>query len=370
MTPGVDLFHGGFLTMKQVSNIQVLRGLAALGVMVFHAQDELRTNHLGDPFPDLTGGAFGVDLFFAISGFIMVYSSTALFGAIGSAALFMAKRIARIAPLYWLFTALCAIVILHQTRHQSNHSAFFANLAASLGFVSYLANEDGFPVYSLGWTLEYEMFFYVCFSAALALPRHFAVFALAAALAILTLAGQIFEMPYWASYLASSQILEFAAGMLAAELYLAGVRLRAPFALALIGAGVVGLVLTTPTMDDWWAQRGLVWGSLAAAILAGAALWPAGGAGRVRGWFEAIGDASYSLYLVHYALFLAIATVLRRIVDLHRIPPVVYFVFLVCSAIAAALASYRFFEAPVTRALQRRLARLFRPRSVAPLRST
>jgi len=270
--PGVDLFHGGFLTMKQVSNIQVLRGLAALGVMVFHAQDELRTNQLGDPFPDLTGGAFGVDLFFAISGFIMVYSSAALFGAIGSSAPFMAKRIARIAPLYWLVTTLCAIAILHQTRHQPDHSDFFVNLAASLGFVSYLANQDGSPVYSLGWTLEYEMFFYVCFSAALALPRHLAVFALAAALAILALAGQIFHMPYWASYLASTQILEFAAGMLAAELYLAGVRLRAPVALALIGAGVVGVVLTMPTMDDWWAQRGLVWGSLAAAILAGAAL--------------------------------------------------------------------------------------------------
>jgi len=90
----------------------------------------------------------------------------------------------------------------------------------------------------------------------------------------------------------------------------------------------------------------------------------------VRRWFEAIGDASYSLYLVHYALFVAIAAILRPIVDLHRIPPIVYFVLLVCSAIAAALASYYFFEAPVTRALQRSLARLFRTRSVAPLRST
>ena len=102
-------------------------------------------------------------------------------------------------------------------RHEPDHSAFFVSLAASLGFVSYLANQDGFPVYSLGWTLEYEMFFYVCFSAALAMPRHLAVFALAAALAILALAGQILQMLYWASYLASSQILEFAAGMMAAE---------------------------------------------------------------------------------------------------------------------------------------------------------
>jgi peptidoglycan/LPS O-acetylase OafA/YrhL len=157
--------------------------------------------------------------------------------------------------------------------------------------------------------------------------------------------------------------------MLIAEFYLASVRLKAPVVLALIGLGVVGVALKTPTMDNWWGLRGLVWGPLAAAILAGAALWPPGEVGRVRRGLEAVGDASYSLYLAHYALFLAIAEILRRIVDLHRIPALIYFIMLVCAAIGGGFATYRFFESPVTRPLQRKFDGAFRTHSAAVMQS-
>jgi len=49
-------------------------------------------------------GTFGVDLFFVISGFIMVYTSEPLFGQKTSAATFFVRRVVRIVPLYWMIT--------------------------------------------------------------------------------------------------------------------------------------------------------------------------------------------------------------------------------------------------------------------------
>jgi exopolysaccharide production protein ExoZ len=348
-------------SLGQLSNIQILRGIAALSVVVFHAQEELREKHLGDPFPNLIAGAFGVDLFFAISGFIMVYSSVAAFGVIKSAAPFMLRRIIRIAPLYWIITGLFAIYVLHQTRHNPDHHNLLVNAAASVAFVSYLSsvNPDGGPVYSLGWTLEYEMFFYLCFAAFLALRRRLAVIGLAIAFSILVIAGQTLPMPDWGYILASTQILEFVAGMILAELYLAELRIRPLAALVLIAGGLVGVFLTAPTMDDWSSLRGLVWGPFAAFILAGVAFAPSRGA-WLRKWFEAMGDASYSLYLVHYVLFIAISLCVREVLDFSRIPAVIYFAVLVSASIACAFATHHLVEAPMTRMLQRKAARMGR----------
>lgn len=79
-------------------------------VVLFHAQGESRTRGLADPFPDLTFGAFGVDLFFVVSGFITVFASRRLFGRLGGMLPFFARRLVRIAPLYWVFTALYAVI--------------------------------------------------------------------------------------------------------------------------------------------------------------------------------------------------------------------------------------------------------------------
>jgi exopolysaccharide production protein ExoZ len=345
--------------MKQIANIQILRGLAALAVVAFHAQQAVRWNNLKDPLPDLLSGAFGVDLFFAISGFIMVYSSAAMFGADGAAGVFLRKRIARIAPLYWLITTIYAVYVLHVTRYHQDHTDLLVNFVTSVSFVGYLSpmSEFGFPLYSPGWTLDYEMFFYLCFSTTLMCPRRFAVAALALFFASLVILGQVFELPFFASHLASSQILEFVGGMLVAEIYMAGVRLRASLAAALITVGVFGVFYTAPTMGDWADLRGLVWGSFAVVVLAGASMGTFQSSGAfVRRWFEALGGASYSLYLVHYALIIAFAEVLHHFVNLSSIPGIIYFPLLVASSVAAAFPTYRFIEIPLSRALSRLLS--------------
>jgi exopolysaccharide production protein ExoZ len=77
----------------------VLRAVATLGVVAWHLASEL--NSAGNTVTEFFVGQAGVDLFFVISGFVMVYASTPLFGTPGGSILFLTRRLIRILPLYW-----------------------------------------------------------------------------------------------------------------------------------------------------------------------------------------------------------------------------------------------------------------------------
>src|SRR5258705_5378402 len=78
-------------------SIQALRAIAAILVLLGHASVALREKVAAFPF--FPAGPFGVDIFFVISGFVMVYSSERLFGQPGASMYFFARRLARIVPL-------------------------------------------------------------------------------------------------------------------------------------------------------------------------------------------------------------------------------------------------------------------------------
>ena len=346
--------------MTKLSNIQVLRGLAALAVVVFHARDEVDGVGIETHLPHLIGGAFGVDVFFVISGLVMVHASVPLFGTASSALPFFAKRLARIVPLYWAVTLLFILLNPEAARGDLGQHSFAQFVGLSLAFVPYLApvNEISAPVYPLGWTLDYEMAFYLCFALVIALPRRSAVAILSLGFAALAAARLLTPLPYWLDYLGSSQILEFVAGLLIAEMALSGWRLPRSAAAALVLIGLAAMLALAPFTDVWWGSwRGFAWGLPAATIVGGLALSPPTGApGPIRRWFERLGDASYALYLVHYGLYGAIEALLGRAVDLGRLPAIVFMLILIGSAVLVSLAVHKGFEVPVTRWLQRRLA--------------
>ena len=82
----------------RLASIQFLRGLAALSVTLAHAL----------PYCGLEFrlGTAGVDLFFVISGFVMVYASEKYFAQRHGAREFMMRRLARIVPIYWATTSI------------------------------------------------------------------------------------------------------------------------------------------------------------------------------------------------------------------------------------------------------------------------
>src|ERR1700730_5914930 len=151
-----------------IFNIQSLRALAALSVAYFHTD-----------FGGIRFGSFGVDVFFVISGFIMAQICQT------DSSHFFLRRLVRIVPLYWALTLLIFGLAKFAPWLVYRAPADWADLARSLFFVPY-QNKSGLvqPELFLGWTLNYEMFFYVNVALALLIvPPRFAA-GLAAALII------------------------------------------------------------------------------------------------------------------------------------------------------------------------------------------
>jgi glycosyltransferase involved in cell wall biosynthesis/peptidoglycan/LPS O-acetylase OafA/YrhL len=193
--------------------LQTARAIAAWLVVTDHALLELSRNAPDSQITHLAWslGGVGVYLFFVISGFVMVHISWESFGKRAASADFLLRRIIRIVPLYWLATF--AAFASHKVLATHGAHAGWMDLAYSLTFIPYLSGEDGwYPILPAGWTLNYEMTFYVVFALGLTLPRKLALPAVGAALG-----GFIIVGPYFAkgavAYLASPIVLWFLLGM-------------------------------------------------------------------------------------------------------------------------------------------------------------
>jgi len=130
-----------------IKSIQILRAIAALSVVYRHC------TIAGDyKFPSF--GTFGVDIFFVISGFIIAYIVSKNTDG------FLLKRIIRIWPLYILATiAMTLTVVLFPTLVQST-TISLQGFIKSILFIPGPENR-GLPILGQGWTLNFEMFFYV-----------------------------------------------------------------------------------------------------------------------------------------------------------------------------------------------------------------
>jgi exopolysaccharide production protein ExoZ len=268
-----------------LSSIQVLRGVAAVMVVLFHV--------LGFQI-----GSAGVDIFFVISGFIMFHTNCEVFGHPGAAILFLKRRILRIAPLYWLCTAFAVWPKVE-----------IKTLIASILFVPVRSGDGSIhTVLAPGWTLNFEMFFYVIFALGLVLPRRYGLSAIVATLSALILLG-LATKPIEAAFLywTNPLILEFIFGMAIAYTYEKGKTLSSEMGMGMSAFGALVLAAfsfshyPTPTPNRLYSgYLALSWGLPAALIVAGAALSDRGAFAPAQ-WRipQLLGDASYSIYLTH-----------------------------------------------------------------------
>lgn len=276
--------------MGVILPIQYLRGVAALMVAWHHGVGQLPG--LEAHFP-LRFGTSGVDLFFVISGFIMVRTTAGKSVMPGS---FIARRLVRVVPLYWALTLALVAAILVAPSIFRTTVLTPTSLVQSLLFIPHLSPSHAgmvWPVLVPGWTLNYEMFFYAVFAASLAFQHRLA--ALASTLAVLVAVGYVlgpFANPIARTY-TDPILLEFVAGAVIGQLWIDG-RLKLPMSVSLIGAliGAALLMLRdAPPLASYTQLLGavlVVIGTLNMSRL-----------NRQNDVLRALGDASYSIYLTH-----------------------------------------------------------------------
>lgn len=146
----------------RIANIQALRGAAILLVLFYHLRlIEETFSPATKLLPDFfhLGGA-GVDLFFVISGFVMVTVTRGKFGGPYQVARFLYNRVTRIYPLYWFYSLL---LIGNFSLRQSWPQAFEPTPGAIVKSLL-LFPQDTVPLLAVGWSLIFELYFYVVFA--------------------------------------------------------------------------------------------------------------------------------------------------------------------------------------------------------------
>jgi peptidoglycan/LPS O-acetylase OafA/YrhL len=333
--------------MKDVRTVQYLRAVAAISVVLYHAQ--LALERFGYPVwrPDFLKS--GVDIFFVISGFVMWISTC---DQNVSPQHFMKNRLIRIAPLYWVVTSFTVCVMLLSPSSMQSGVFNLPHVIRSYLFIPALnaGTGDMDPVIPPGWTLNYEMFFYCIFAIALILPVRYRVAALMAALVGLSALRPWF--PGHATighFYTSTLMLEFGLGVLIGVCFMSDRtdKLLSAKACVLIIAGGAVLSALHPI-------SGIVgWGTPAAMIVLGCVMLER--RVSIPRWRLPcmLGDCSYSLYLTHGIVLSALGQAWRmaRLTDIPGGIPLFVPTAVIVSC-GVAVAAYKLVECPMTRSLR------------------
>lgn len=337
-------------------SVQYLRAIAALLVAYFHLVIQVPQFSGYLSFDTIVSSAqlySGVWIFFVISGFIMYVTAREL-----SAKEFAWRRVARIVPLYWTITlALCAIALLSpELLRRTDVTA--AVVLKSLLFVPYHNPTQGgalFPLVTPGWTLNFEMAFYALFCMALLLRSPYRMGVVVGVLCAAGLVGLIYSRALFGSiagFYTGMPAFLFAVGVCLGALY---TRIELPrwacAALVVVGFWAALSGGLKGDSAQWAQYLGPI------AIVTGAVLWERQFGIPYWRWFLLLGDASYSIYLVHIFAFGITREIWERTGFGGPFAAAGFAAASLLAALALALATYRLVERPALRLLRFRKLR-------------
>jgi exopolysaccharide production protein ExoZ len=326
--------------------LQAARAIAALAVAYFHSYVALRASFpetVWHPIPWLIKWGFaGVDFFFVISGYVIcLVLSRPSFTLRG----FVIKRIFRLYPMYWVAMAMVAALIAIGKYYPQPLGHFLYSMT--------LLPQEGTSAYDFSWTLEREVVFY--FLAALVVPIA-GVNGLAVVLAALAFSGWLLGNP-WTFHLTATSQSEFLAGVLVFIARGPIARLGGAFPLAL-GVALTWYFTSIGPPFTYWPPIAM------APLLAGMLNLRLPWSRAPLRWLVLAGDASYSIYLLHYLVFFGSGYLS---VWLFKLPPWACEPWRLASILACCLISYatwRLIEKPFITFSERLAARS--ERSAAP----
>ncbi|WCT73862.1 acyltransferase [Sphingomonas naphthae] len=326
------------------ARIQQLRMIGAILVIAAHAfADGAKYLHAGSRLSILSQTHLGVNLSFVISGFIICYTAR---GRERDWRLFLRRRLVRVVPLYWLLTILLfAIVMIRPELTKGTNLLSPLLLARSLSFTTFLSGAS--PLIYVGWTLEYEMLFYLLATLAMSrLERPWHVIPIVMASGVVGIA--LLDATIGVGMTGIRAItLDFTAGILLAYWFTEGRLPPRPATAVLVGFGVAFAVAVI-------AGEGLSMAvvPIATALVALAATRDRRGPMRstVGRLLAAGGGATYSIYLTQVFTVSAMGKLAARFAP--GLPLALFALLTVIVTVLAGLLVHRAIEKPLMRLLR------------------
>jgi peptidoglycan/LPS O-acetylase OafA/YrhL len=343
---------------KRIDSIQLLRGLAALMICFFHLKGLLNssTSYFGSKY--FGGGAIGVSLFFLISGFIIVYSTQRSDGSWRYIKNFFLKRLIRIIPLYYI------MVLFWVFAYDRNLDYFHKDIATLVNTLCFVPIFDspvgpsyGMPPLKVGWALNYEIFFYFIFGISLFMKRFrwvtlFAIFFSLLILVPLILKGFVSFSPtfnyhydlLYLSLMTNPMMLYFAVGVIFGLLYHSKLLIKPKWIQLSLLILSIGLFLMIYFNDSPFIDNFFISLAICSFLVFSFLFYNKDKGIRVPGIFVYLGDMSYSFFLIHPIVVIALPRFIRFIGYTRRLGGISYFLVLMMCIVALSVLSYELIE--------------------------
>lgn len=341
---------------SQLETLQILRAVASTSVVYYHIGSVPCFGGVGSL---LCFGGFGVDIFFVLSGFVM-----AMIAATGQTkSRFAVNRISRIVPLYWVLTTFLLALAVVMPELLNSTTANLSNYLRSIFFIPYF-KENGtlMPLLFVGWSLNYEMFFYVCVGLSLIIARKYSLWlTVGLLLAVYIGFGHYADNQVFNRFFGNEIMLEFALGMFAFlaydKRYLARISLGVMVAVGLAGYFFMAAV----EANALHFSRILSYGVPSFLVVCSAV-----GLERVVNSapraavkvLVGVGDASYATYLSHAYVTEAVRKILSQKFSLINLNSLVGVVLTLCLALTVGAVIYKLIDKPLSQCCKARMERL------------
>jgi exopolysaccharide production protein ExoZ len=332
-------------TVGRLTGIEASRGIAATVVVLYHVARHIDKNY---GMPLLKGvfqfGHAGVDLFFVLSGFIILHVHYHDIGRPARLGHYLNRRFTRVMPIYWVALAMTIAMAAGGGLPNLSDLAWSVTLLPS----------NKILILEIAWTLRHEIVFYALFC--ILIINRTAGIATFGAWLILILLGTsgTFAMNWLPGSTYNAFNFEFFLGM-AAAFALRSVKVPSPRLVLAIGLALftaAALAEDLQLFDGYAAAGRLVYGLPAALIVVGVAASDRDAPIKVPRLLRTLGAASYSIYLFQF-VFIGILWKLWLAVDLDQVaPPVASFPLLAAGGIAGGVLASRLIEYPLMRLIR------------------
>ena len=332
---------------KQLDALQVGRGLAALAVLAFHINATFALPHYFNQQVSslFLWGHSGVEFFFVLSGFLMMLTTRGAKSEVG-AVKFLNRRFIRIYPPLWCALIVAVIGIVVAGKDLSKEVTVFQVLSAFLALPYYAVE----PLLAVEWTLRREVLFYLLF-AVLIWKRSIGtvllgIWFVGSAIAVLYEPGSKIHAVF------EARNLLFGLGMITASIPLAVSNFWSAW-----GSVCVGFIIfcSSALIDMRYElthnpSLSLGYGIASALVIYG--LCALESQGKIKSFPKTLlllGDASYSVYLVHFLLVSLATKIVFKLNSTYQLPLLAWFLPVFVFSLLGSLVFYMIFERPLLR---------------------